>query len=86
MSLWIDSVTVAGLTCITYGTFAQAVTSRADFKSLKGAIGRADIELRIREKITRRFLECGMLMWYGRDRGSRRVAGREVRGAVAASG
>jgi hypothetical protein len=48
MSLWIDPVTVAGLTCITYGTFAQAVTSRADFKSLKGAIDRVDIELNAR--------------------------------------
>jgi hypothetical protein len=48
MSLWVDSVTVAGLAFITYGTFAQAMGSRADFKILKDAIDRIDIELNAR--------------------------------------
>jgi hypothetical protein len=40
MSLWVDSVTVAGLACITYGTFAQAAASRTDFKSLNATVNR----------------------------------------------
>jgi hypothetical protein len=34
MSLWVDSLTLAGLTCVTFGTGAQALASRADFMVL----------------------------------------------------
>ena len=42
--------------------------------------------LRVCRIITRSFLECGMLMWYGRRRGSGAGAGGEVRGDLPASG
>jgi stage II sporulation SpoE-like protein len=42
--------------------------------------------VRVCRNITRSFLECGMLMWYGRRRGSGPGAGGEVRGDLPSSG
>jgi hypothetical protein len=41
MSLWVDSLTVAGLTCLTTGTAAQAWAFRTEFSILREALDKA---------------------------------------------
>jgi ABC-type Mn2+/Zn2+ transport system ATPase subunit len=47
---------------------------------------RVQFILRACREITRSFPECGMLMCYGRQRGTSRSSGGEVRGGLPASG
>src|SRR5258706_5877170 len=50
------------------------------------AANKTQFTLRICRKITRSFLKCGMLMWYGRQGGSGAGAGGQVPRDLAASG